>query len=764
MNLNTVSAYSHARIYIYIYKEYARRAPCRLMRMRCDSVFFFAKAVIVRLVFASGIALWSANCANAHARPVLVDTSSCPDIADALNGNRTLDSAEKNVVQLHTPHSLVSGSNCVVGHIFLDFSTKWGITTSYERDIQNNRSKISRLWDKHKSPISPNQQLVVVTCDEASGEARDVAMSNSSDFDFILVEPRADTTLSTVECGKAFCMIRITTRACINSKYLQRAYPSTEANVLHMLHLQVSIMGAAASMMRLTAFVEGTPRVPETRVIMGVNSSAQYVGFLATCVNAAGMYCTLLEAMRFSADLATGIQVYSNQPDDAFFLENVQKIAGTDNEYIMNCAFFSSEFGQDALMRQYYSQNRRCPSGTHDTKLMDTFYGDSAIYKLECVACGINKYYSEVRTPARVVETTQTMYIFHNPDNPMDAVTNKRIPTRSYYVASHATLPEHFREQFRQDSSVPIGTTLVLKMSAGDSEYSPAAGSIVQRIECDGRDVVFTTGGTGTADYAVSFQVTAEVSGKLIRVHVADPECCSPTSANPNDAFSPAWKIVPALIFPQPANVQQGCVACPAGKFSGHSLAKNVSKCMDTRPAGVPVASTMERRSAAALGTAQAFQTFMEVNGGIVVVLEVRRIVPPALASSHFALEVWLDTRDLAAMQQSMPLIETFILHLYEPHRSDMSISGTTRSRLVSAQGPVILSLEGRYTDSGKDAGWGIVPAPRQHMLASRFSWFWVSIICSGAILLAVVIGVIHFLVPPYTTLPLAQTYRYGAV
>ena len=104
---------------------------------------------------------------------------------------------------------------------------------------------------------------------------------------------------------------------------------------------------------------------------------------------------------------------------------------------------------------------------------------------------------------------------------------------------------------------------------------------------------------------------------------------------------------------------------------------------------------------------------------------------------------MWLDTRDLAAVQQSMLLIKTHILRLYEPQRSDVRISGTTRSRLVTAHEPVVLSLEGIYMDSGKDvslgknAGLGILHTLRQHMTAWRFSWFWFGIMRSGAILVA---------------------------
>ena len=164
------------------------------------------------------------------------------------------------------------------------------------------------------------------------------------------------------------------------------------------------------------------------------------------------------------------------------------------------------------------------------------------------------------------------------------------------------------------------------------------------------------------------------------------------------------------------------------------------------------------------MGTVQAFRTFINVEGAIVVVLEIRRVVPLALASSDFALEVWLDTRDIAAVQQSMQNIETYILHLYKPQRSDVRISGTTRSRLMTQNGPVILFLEGMYADLGKNTDSGIVQISRQSVTAWKFSWFWLGIMCSGAVLVAGVIGLICYLVPSYTTLPFEETYQYGKV
>lgn len=747
--------------WIYIYTGHELYIPCRLMGVRFDSSCYFAKAALLRLIIASSIAFWSVNGANPSAPPVLVDTSSCPDIADALMGNRTIETASKHMVRLHTPHPLVSGSNCIVSFIFLDCTPKWALTTSYGREMQHNQENISGLWDTHKLPISPNQQLIVVTCDENTINTDDVSMPSTTDFSFILAEPRAETTLETMECGKAFCMIRITTKTCMNSKYIIGMYPSTNNYIFEVIHMQMSLMGAAASMMRLVAFDAIHNRVPEKRVIMGVDSFAQYATFTATCINEVGDFCTLPEATRFADELVTGMQMSLNAPEDAFLFENMQQIDGTDNMYAMNFVFFNSEFGYDEHMRLYFSKNRRCPVGTLDTKRVDTFYGNSAIYKLMCISCGINKYYSEVQTPAPVVETTQTMYVFRGINSEPTNVTNERSYIRYYFVTSHATLPKYFREQFRQDSSVPIGTTLVLKMGIGTGDNNVLQGTTIQRVEYDGIDVSFTASGVDTTDYAVSFQVTAQLSGKLIRVHVNDANCCLNEWENSDYTFSPDFKIIPALIFPQPANVEQGCLTCPAGKFSGNSMAKDISKCLDTRP---PATTIVRRRSAAAVGTDRAFRTYIDVNGVILVVLEITRVVPPALASSDFALQAWLDTGDLLTVQQNMQIIETYILHLYEPQRSDVRISGTSSVRLVEQNGLVILSLEGMYTDSGKNVDLGIVQTLRQPVTAWTLSWFWLGIMCSGAILVAGVIVLVCYLVPPYTTLPFEETYRYGAV
>jgi len=200
-----------------------------------------------------------------------------------------------------------------------------------------------KMWDKHSHQISPNQHLIVVTCDDRNSIQDEVDMPVGTDFKFILKEPRGLTTLHTLECKNTFCLVRIRTTGCINSKYSNGIYPLTEQNTFNMIHLQVSMVGLAASMLRLTKAAQAEWRVPETRVILGVNSSLQYETFSIICVNEVGVSCTLAEAMRFAVELVIGLKMIVHRPDDAFVMDGVQKIEGSDNQYNLNYIFFDTD-------------------------------------------------------------------------------------------------------------------------------------------------------------------------------------------------------------------------------------------------------------------------------------------------------------------------------------------------------------------------------------------------------------------------------------
>ena len=107
------------------------------------------------------------------------------------------------------------------------------------------------------------------------------------------------------------------------------------------------------------------------------------------------------------------------------------------------------------------------------------------------------------------------------------------------------------------------------------------------RIHYDEIDIDFTSEKHGTPDYAISFEITPKLSGKLIRIDVVDPDCCNNANYDPK-TFSSIWRIVPILIFARPAEVVQKCLLCPVGKFSGLALAKDSLACQNTIGYSVP--------------------------------------------------------------------------------------------------------------------------------------------------------------------------------
>ena len=695
------------------------------------------------------------------AKPILVDTSQCADIAEALDGNRNIGTSQKNVVLLHTPRMLGSASNCTIRYIFLDTFSMYSSLTFYERALtEYDRLNTMEMWDRHTGEISPSQQLVVVTCDYTNSIKNDVRIPVDTDFTFILKEPRGLTTLDTVECKQTFCMVRITTKDCISSKYVQAVSPSTLQNNLNMVNLKVSMMGSASSMLKLTGFVNAEWRVPETRLILGVNFTGQYGTFTTTCVNEIGMSCSLEEATHFAAELTVGIKMILNSVDNAFEMYGLQKMAGSDNEYTLNYIQFLSEYGNnDPLMGQYFSSNRPCPRGAKSTGLTDTFYGETGIFKLNCVVCGINRYYHEFQIPAPVVAKNTTMYILRKKTSSGDYPTSLRILIRQYYAALHKNPENDFKKQFRQDSLVDIGTKLVLKLGVTGDDRSLAVMSTIVRIYYDEIDIDFTSEKHGTPDYAISLQITPELSGKLIRIDVVDPDCCNNANYDPN-RFSSIWTILPILIFARPAEVVQECLLCPVGKFSGLALAKDSSACQNTMPSPADISNGATRRSAQ--HNTNTFKTFIDIDGIIIIVLEIRRIVPHALSESHFALEIWLDTNDLTMVDLNMQTIETKILHLYESQRTDVQISGVTHSRLVATPGPVILTLEGIYTNNAP--GITELNPPPKSRTVWKFTWFWAGMVCCAVAVVVAIVCLIYMLMPVQTTAPLTKTPQYVLV
>jgi len=191
---------------------------------------------------------------NTVARPVLVDTSGCTDVADVLPGSRSSTTLMQNVVELSQIHELPTTrtTKCRVAHVSLDAISTATLTSTYGRFFNVNALAIVQMhfemWNCHVASLSNNQHLTVVSClltDEAT--RTDLSMPNTTDFGFILntLPVGVQSSVSVVECKEsdAFCILRIDTGACINSKFVTKYMPSTPENGNHWTRVLMSMMG-----------------------------------------------------------------------------------------------------------------------------------------------------------------------------------------------------------------------------------------------------------------------------------------------------------------------------------------------------------------------------------------------------------------------------------------------------------------------------------------------------------------------------------------
>ena len=167
--------------------------------------------------------------------------------------------------------------------------------------------------------------------------------------------------------------------------------------------------------------------------------------------------------------------------------------------------------------------------------------------------------------------TSQTFYISSKTDN------DNGETSLSYFIAVSNNPSDNFKRDFYQESTIDLGTDIILK-------YGNISGTIT-RIEYEGMDMMFSTNSDNSED-SISFKITQEMSGKLIRVHINDP------SISINDVQIRN----PVLIWARPATIQQECMTCPIGKFSGIPMAMNSLACFDTM-LPIPMRGSQSSRS-----------------------------------------------------------------------------------------------------------------------------------------------------------------------
>lgn len=149
----------------------------------------------------------------------------------------------------------------------------------------------------------------------------------------------------------------------------------------------------------------------------------------------------------------------------------------------------------------------------------------------------------------------------------------------SYVITSAEDGPSLHPSMLYAESTIEIGTTLVLEIANGTENKQTIMG-----VNCESKPVPFAKVGQDLKE--ISILITNEYSGKLISVHVVDPDLHLTFDPNDNhhivqsDIFLPLSQTLnfsQAYIFQRVGTILTSCTAGPAGTSSGSYGATDIS-------------------------------------------------------------------------------------------------------------------------------------------------------------------------------------------
>jgi len=393
------------------------------------------------------------------------------------------------------------------------------------------------------------------------------------------------------------------------------------------------------------------------------------------------------------------------------FFESVHKNAQDGDLYDVNCRAFQLQ-PRSKNMQEYTSGFRKCPENTTQTGATNTFRdANGYVYKLGCIPCASNTYYSEDRIPAPHVNKTQKMFVASKIDNNNDLHVNLTTPVLTYFITSDSLPNTDYVQDVHSQSVIDIGTTLELELLSGE----------ITQVTCEDREVNWTR----ISQSLVSFKVTPEFSGKIISVHIADPDCCD---GNQSSTRFPEWLILPAIVFARPPNISQMCLQCPLGKFSGKYGAGDISECADSIVAPPQLNSTSAIRSTDTNNNVNTrrnthtetkqFMTCVEAEGvyiNIIQISSMAAVQEPTNSSNSThksTIETWLDTDNLTFVREHAASLQGSILKIYDPQQQHDTRRTQVHTTLLTEQGPVILIIEVTHyaqATSGDAIHWRLI-------------------------------------------------------
>jgi len=617
----------------------------------------------------------------------------CADIADAFAGDWLDNVYAKNVVLLGEEQTVLLENNetCVMKHVFLDVPPRRNnITTYYEQSMFSNdhRDRFA-FWESYSDTLQTGVQLVVVSCELIRDSARHavVLIPYTTDFSFVLATRTGLAGIDIMECHPGYCMLRVDTRGCLSTRYNAPALPSTPRNMLVYQKTALSMTGlfASHSTMGGISEVQPTPPLRVTKQIRHITAVGIRYVMEIDCKNGDYGKCSPAEIVEYTELVATGLKVAMGESDDMF---EVDASSTTATKLRFN-VFRMANAPPSTWQQEWMSRNRKCPRNTQPSLDTNTFRTEGqVVLKMPCVLCGINTYYTERSMPLDTMhmKMVQHMSILAVYDYYDIIPTPNVAPLRSkrYFLSSlpstgYGAVSDESR---LLDTSVGVGSTLHLQLTAQvqSDEVTPATKpSAIVKVVCEGDNIMFAWGNASKT--SIVLQVLPEFAGKIIEVHIHDPDSGFPGALG-------GWLVLPALVFVRGPEIVQVCQWCPRGKFSGTYGTSSAAKCLDTAYTtsvaayarrGLEVPEPPPASFVRGVLTSQKyqhempFQTFLSVGDGVYT--NVMRILQiPVVALMEFKLRVDLNTNAVDQVRAHILDITRQVLALFE-HRQNSTLT-----------------------------------------------------------------------------------------
>jgi len=630
--------------------------------------------------------------ASVRERPLLIDTSKCLLLTDALN---VFPFENRDAYVLRTPVVVRSNSGmCTMRLIFGDHNMypdpdpSTERITEYERHLHENPGYSENLWNEHMQDLEANiknggphntnfgaqryQSLMVVSCDQEANTPKTL-IPDTTDFSGVLQQPQGQTRIDVMKCYGSFCMLRITTQKCIRRIFEEdNGWPQTDRNFEKRATVMYSMFGLAFVMMKQR--VKGLPKFgPDSGFSVSQIPGRNYKGLAShesqvqslhidyVCVMEANTPCSLEEATEYGEKLFLywQVELHEGNTMSIIVFDGIEKSDdSTSNIFVMKMAMLPFH-GSGDVLGIFIHDNMECPEHTVSTKNTNTMHeADGSTYQLGCTTCPIDSYYDKIVTPRPIVLKTQEMFILHW--RIRDPLTRDMLDVQ-YITADidRAIEESQYSNDIYKESVVDIGTTLIL--STRLSGRQDDVNTTFVRMECENRTIQYDILNTTS----ISFTVSSEYAGKLILIHTLNSIDDTP--------------LPPTYIFPRADDVSQVCITCPAGKFSGEYGVSGVSQCLDKSiPTTVADASGVSWSTEISTydymvntdkvdfykGNSSHFLTYIEIEDSYMKVIAIQA-VSPQKPSSDFALQVWLESQDLELARREIVAMEAAVLKLY---------------------------------------------------------------------------------------------------